>query len=263
MGFFNFFKKNQAPMPAEENKMLLAMPMFTNGNRYELAKIISHLENYWNLNVVNDDGDDDTAILSIDGERVAIAYMPASIPYEDLENTAKYAYNWKHATDELKHVDGHVIVSIISGKKTNLDRHFLLSKVLCSLLQTSESIGIYQGSQSLLIPKEQYLDYLNDIKNNEIPVPLWIYIGLRPSDSGNSVYTFGLESFNKLELEIVNSKLELEEIFSFIMNISDYVIRNNVSFKDKETVGFSADHKIEISISKGEFVDGLSCKLKL
>lgn len=64
----------------------------------------------------------------------------------------------------------------------------------------SKSIRVYQGRQTLLIPSQQYLHIHNDIKNNEIPIPLWINIGIRKTEIGNSIYTFGLKDFNKVEL---------------------------------------------------------------
>ena len=73
-------------------------------------------------------------------------------PYEKLENTAKYVCNWINVTNELKQIYGYAIVSIISEKK--ISASFLLSKVLRSILETSPAIGVYQESQTLLIPKK-------------------------------------------------------------------------------------------------------------
>src|SRR5690606_41872309 len=88
--------------------------------------------------------------------------------------------------------------------KSIAERFKLLSKVLHSILITSNSIGIYQGSQSLLIPKEQYIESSESLKVGQTPIDLWIYIGLRKSEEGNSLYTYGLNEFEKSEMEIIN-----------------------------------------------------------
>ena len=263
MGLFDIFKKKEQPKENQESKIILAMPMFVNGDRYELNAIIDNLKNYWSLNVTGVEGDNESAILTIDDEKVAIAFMPVPIPMGDIEGTAQYAYNWTTVLDDLKDFTGHSIVSIMSGTKPTAERFKLLSKVLHSILTTSNSIGIYQGSQSLLIPKQQYIEGAEAFKNDETPINLWVYIGLRKSDEGNSVYTYGLNEFGKHEMEIVNSKLSLEELYDFISNICSYVISSNVTFKNGETLGYTADQKIKITLSKGQFVDGQTLKLEM
>jgi hypothetical protein len=100
------------------------------------------------------------------------------------------------------------------------------------------------------------------LKNDEIPINLWVYIGLRESDEGNSIYTYGLNKFGKHEMEIINSKLSLEELYNFISNICAYVISSNVTFKAGEALGYTAHQKIKITLSTGRFVDGQTMKLE-
>lgn len=263
MGLFDIFKKKETPKENSQSKILLAMPMFTNGDRYDLNLVVDSLKNVWRLKVSSIEGNNDTAILTIDGEMVAIAYMPVPIPIGDIEGTAKYAYNWQSVVDDLKEMNGHSIVSIMAGKKPAIDRFKLLTKVLYSILATSNAIGVYQGSQSLLIPKEQYLNSTEQIKDDELPIGLWVYIGLRKTDKGNSVYTYGLTEFSKQEIEVINSRLDLEELYDFITNISAYVINSNVILKSGETFGYTADQKVKITSSKGHFVEGQSLKLDI
>lgn len=60
---------------------------------------------------------------------------------------------------------------------------------------TSSAVAVYQGSQSLLIPRKQYLSHIEEIKENGIPVMLCIYIGLRNTTEGNCAYSYGLKDF--------------------------------------------------------------------
>jgi hypothetical protein len=263
MGLFDIFKKKQQPKETSESNVLLAMPMFINGDRYNLKDVVENLKSYWELSISHVEGEDETAVLTIGGETVAIGYMSVPIPMGDIEGTARYAYNWPTVLDDLKGFSGHAIVSVMSAKKTTVERYKLLSKVLHAILSTTNSVGIYQGSQSLLIPKAHYIDTAEDLKSDGLPISLWIYIGLRQSETGNSVYTYGLTRFGKNELEVINSKLSLEEICNFVVNICSYIIGNDISFKSGETLGYTADTKIKISMSRGEFVEGQSLKLEM
>lgn len=64
-------------------------------------------------------------------------------------------------------------------------------------------------------------------------------------------------------MEVINSKLNIEELYNFVSNIATYVINSNVTFKDGETLGYTEDQKINITSSKGQFVEGQTLKLEM
>jgi hypothetical protein len=262
MSLFDLFKK-EPKSKDPENNILLAMPIFNNGDSYQINKVIENLKSQWGFEITDIEGDDEAASFNISGESIVLANMPAQIPWGDIEGTAKYAYNWPSALKDLKEHTGHAIVSIMTSQKSSIDRFRILSKVLDSILITSNAIAVYQGSQSLLIPRQQYLSYIGELEENGSPVMLWIYIGLKKIETGNCAYTYGLKDFQKTEIEIVNSKLSLEELFDFLFNISSYIIENNIILKNGETIGLTADQKIPIKLSKGQFVEGKSLKLEI
>lgn len=265
MGLFDIFKKKEEPTPAatERNKILLAMPLFKNNETYNLEKALKHLKESWGAEIEDPKENNQTAVFTINGQMVAIAFMPAPVPSGDIEGTAAYAYNWPTAIDDLKDHTGHAIVSILNSNQPMLERFKLLSILVATLMETSNVVGVYKGMQSLLIPTQQYLETVEALRLEQIPVSLWVYIGLRKSDTGNSIYSYGLTAFNKRELEVVNSKLSMEELYDFVSNIVAYVIDSDVTFKNGETLGYTQDQKIKITLSKGQFVEGDSLKLEM
>lgn len=263
MGLFDFLKKKENNLAKTENSIILAMPMFNNNEKYQINDVIQNLETFWKVPVSDFTGDDNSAVFKIDNEMVAVAFMPNQIPWEDIKGTAQYAYNWPTAIEDLEKHNGHAIVSIMSGEKSQKERFTILSKLLCSILSTSNSIGIYQGSQSLLIPKSQYLENIDELKQLGAPIQLWIYVGIRTSNEGNSIYTYGLNKFGKQEIEVINSKINIEELYRFILNITSYIVNSDITFKDGETLGYTEDQKIKITSSKGQFVEGQTLKLEM
>ena len=247
MGLFDFLKKKKQPEEPKRNNVLLAMPMFNNAETFDLDKVVDYLKTNWSTSVSDMNGGTGTVTFSIQGAMVALATMPAQIPWGDIEGTAQYSYNWPDAIKDLENHNSHIIVTVMSSNKSEVERFGILTKVLSSILATSNCIGVYQGSQSLLIPKQQYLDSAEVLKSNKIPIDLWIYIGLRKGENGNNAYTYGLTAFGKLEMEFINADLELHEMHSFITNIGAYVINNDVTFNSGETLGYTAEQKINIT----------------
>lgn len=262
MGLFDLFKKEPKQKKPERNT-LLAMPMFNDGDLCEIDKIINNLKTFWNFEITDYSGDENVAVFKVNGESVAIANMDVPIPWGDIEGTAEYAYNWPNVLEDLKDHTGHAIVTIMDGQKSPMERFKILSKVLCSILITSNSVGVYQGSQSLLIPSKQYLNNIEKLKDDDTPIFLWIYIGLKKFKTGNSAYTYGLKDFQKHEIEILDSSLSLEELLEFVGNIASYVITDDITLKNGETVGYTDDQKINVTISKAQFVEGQSVKLEI
>lgn len=270
MGLFDIFKKkdknkNTVQELTPANSVILAMPLFKNSEGYDIEKVIEHLRTFWNLNIGDTENtNNETAVFDIDGQMVAIATMPAPVPTEELEEVASYNYLWPNAAEELKDHTAHAIVTVLSGEQSPVERYSLLSKILCSILMTSNCVGIYQGSQTLLVSRDYYLNCIEDLQTGEVPVPIWIYIGIRPNENKTvSLYTYGLTDFGKPEIEIINSKMETTDLYDFMLNITSYIIGSNVTLRDGETIGYNADHKVPINLSKGVHLDGQTLKMEL
>jgi hypothetical protein len=262
MGFFDLLKKKAQSEDIKKSKILLAMPMFNDGESFEFEKVADYLKEHWGISVSDIHGEDETIAFSIQGETIVLAKMPFQIPWRDIQGTAEYTYNWMTAEKDLANHNSHAIVSIISSVNKEIDRFGIMTKVLSSIIATTNCLGVYQGQESLLIPRQQYLDSAEVLKSDEFPIDLWIYIGLSTGESGNSAYTYGLSSFEKCEMEFVNVILDLEDIHTFLINICAYVISNDITFKSGETLGYTAEQKIKITKSKGIFVDGQTLKFE-
>lgn len=264
MGILNniFGKENEKT----ENKgqLILSMPMFKGDRGYSPDKVIQDLKSYWGLKVDEIEGDDNTATLKIDEELAALALIPAPIPAEEFESIYNYSYLWKDAEKEIKEHTQHAIVSLLGSNTPAVERYSLLSKVNASILRTCETaIGIYQGASTLLLPKNLYIDFADLLLEDMLPIQLWVYIGIINSDEKSSVYTYGMKEFGKSEIEIIDAKMNGSELYDFLLPVLDYVLRQDVTLRHGETIGFTEEQKIKITESKAVYLDGNSLKLEL
>jgi hypothetical protein len=102
MGLFDFFKKKEAKPEPQENNVLLAMPLFNNGDTFDFSKTIDHLKDFWALPVGEYESNDSSSMVKVGGHNIIIAEMPMPIPKDDIDGTAAYAYNWPNASAELE-----------------------------------------------------------------------------------------------------------------------------------------------------------------
>ena len=255
------FWKKKTVDKSQDSKIILGMVMLNDENSFSVEHFLNDFKNSNCDNIKEPTGDSSSFVFTVDGETVAVAHMDVPIPIGDIEGSAQYAYNWLTALDDTKDHKSHLIVSLMQGGQNQVKRFEIFTQVLCSLLRTTNAIGVYKGNQSLLIPKADYLNEAEAMSDKYLPLKLWIYFGLSVTDKGNSGYTYGLKEFNKTEMEIVNSSKNLENIRGFLFNISHYVLEYDVTFGDGQTVGSSEEEKIAISFSKGIFVEGDTFKL--
>ena len=125
----------------------------------------------------------------------------------------------------------------------------LYSKLVCAGLADDNALGIY--TSGTVFAPDFYQDMCNALRHGELPIMAWIFIGVYYllDEDGSNAYTIGLEQFNKMELEILASRHEPNELFTFLCGICDYLIANDVTLHDGETIGFSEDEKLAITRS--------------
>ena len=226
---------------------------------FERKHLFEDLKSHYDYTINESPGDDLVTFFRLDNELVSVTHIDAPIPYDDIHETVQYAYNWETAVEDLRKHQSHLIVSIMRGSDDPIKRFRTFTQVNCSLLRTTNGKGVY--NQSLLIPKEDYLAQAELMSQDYLPLNLWIYFGLRKTENGRSGYTYGLKDFGKHEVEILGSKKSYSEIRGILFNTAHYVLDYDVIFRDGQTIGFTEDEKISISLSKGHFVDGHTFKL--
>lgn len=263
MGLFDFLKKKNKSTAQSKSDVLLAMLMFNNSETFELYKVEDNLKNSWDISISEINGDGRIVTFKIENEIIGLVSVPLQIPWQEIEHVAQYAYNWKTSCEDLKTHDSHTLVTLMGSESSASERFKILTKVLSSILESTQCVGIYMRSQNLLIPRAQFLESAELLKKNELPLNIWVYIGLHQGKNGNSGYTIGMTTFGKYNIEIVEVEMDLDEIYYLLSNICAYVIDEDITFRDGETLGYTVDQKIKISISSGQFLDEHTIKLTI
>ena len=231
--------------------------------RFDAEKYVKDLKEDWNLDYDFEiTQEDNTIIADYNGMIMTASLMPAPIPDNEAVEQAKTNYRWKEAVEAAEKHKAHLLVSLINrGDVDNIEgaKHYV--KLLANATKQEGCLGI--NILGTVIHPQMYYDFakLYD-ENDDFPIENIVYIGLY-GDENNTVsgYTYGLEQFGKKELEIIKSLEEAEEVYNFLASISDYIITSDVVLNDGETIGFSEEQKIQISVSEGIALDGETIKL--
>lgn len=260
MGVFSFLKKEKKTV-TNTNSVILGMILLEDPNSFNLQGTVNELKTKWKLKVNDYDADDKAAVLFIRDYKVAIANIPAAIPEREVEKTAEYNYFWVNGIEETSKHKGHIVLSIMNAGKNPVQENLLFSKIASAVMNNSKAIGIYIGGRTLVLKKDFYQENIKMMSEEDLPLYNWIYFGLRKVNGKQSIYTYGLADFGKMEMEIVDSEKSFDELNEMMFNLAHYVIASNVTLKDGETIGISAEQKLKISESKGKFLEGITLKI--
>jgi hypothetical protein len=261
MSLLSFIKKESKSVQKPGSPML-GMILLEESNSMKIKDVVKELRAKWKLKVDDKETSDEASVLEIEGYKIAIANMDIPIPGDEIKTTAEYNYFWKNGIDEATKHRGHIILSILNAGTNPVQENLLFSKVASSILNNSIALGVYIGDRTLLLKKEFYQYNVEEMSEDNLPLYIWIYFGIRKENDKQSIYTYGLSAFNKKEMEIINSTHPPNELNEMMFNLVHYVIASNVILKKGETIGISENQKLTITESKGRYLDGTTLKIE-
>lgn len=234
----------------------------------DLELVKKHLLNDWNISTTPPEGGQEAReekegilVFDVGGATLAVSFVEAPVPDGEAEYNAQSNYLWPEAVEVTKTHVAQIILAVITRSGSPLDSGRLYTKLAASCLKLPNAIGIY--TSGTVFQPQLFLEMADIMKtNNTLPLMNLVYYGLVRTEAGFSGYTYGLKSFGKDEIEVLDSQASPDELHDFLLNISSYIVEQNVTLKDGETIGYSAEQKLPITRSEGVHVDGESLKIK-
>lgn len=203
--------------------------------------------------------EDVVAVLSYHGYMISAALMPAPVPDGEAEYNAQSNYMWKDAAEVTKQHRAHLVIAVMGRGGSAAEAGELLVKTAAACCRQKNVLGVY--ANKTVYQPEFYLDFAAMMKEGMFPVFNLVWFGLYGSEKGLCAYTCGLNSLGYDELEILDSSAGPQELRRILTGIALYVINGNVTLRDGETIGFTAEQKLPITKSRGIAVEGESLKI--
>ncbi len=274
MGLFDFLGKKKTGMAQSDSNentknkgsfisfVLLDEPVFS------LEHLASDLKEDWNIDIKKDenakmDEENVTAVFSVDNMLATIGLVPAPVPDDEAVQNAGTNFRWKEAVEVTKSHKAHLIVAILSHDEPMVEAGTLFVKLCAACLKQQHVIAI--NTAGTVMEPNYYMGYAKDaIEYGMFPILDLVFFGIYSNDNGKTIsgYTFGLHTFEKDEIEVLDSRHSASEIFEFLVDIANYVVEQDVILRDGETIGFSEEQKLPITKSKSKVLDFDTLKIK-
>lgn len=259
---------NDDTKPEGESSGIFNGFVLLNSPECDLDQVKKNLLQDWNISCSPEHGDDRNAeeekegilVFEVDGFMLAVSFVDAPVPDGEAEHNAQANYLWPEAAEVVKTHVAQIILAVFTRSGSPLDAGRLYTKLAASCLKLPNAIGIYMSGT--VFQPQLFLELAEIMKpDDSFPLLNLVHFGLIRSENGISGYTIGLKSFGKDEIEVLDSQAAPAELRDFLIDISGYIVEQNITLRDGETIGFSAEQKLPITRSEGVYVEGESLKI--
>lgn len=193
------------------------------------------------------------------GMIASVALMSAPVPDGEAERNAATSYMWPEAVAVTQTHVAHLLVAVLLSGESYVNAGSLMVKIVAACLEQENALGVY--ASGTVFEPEFYREAAEVMKSGEPPILNLVSFGVFRAERGFSVYTCGMKSFGKDEMEIPDSVAAPNELRDFLFEITAYVISQDVTLRDGETLGVSEEERIPITRSDGICLTGQTLKI--
>jgi len=205
--------------------------------------------------------DKDGATVSVNGYTAIIAHAKFPIPWDDLEGPCETSWIWPEATDVIKDHKSHLAVVLTGGNGTHLERNILLTKLLSAVTKSFAATSVYWGHGSVVLSPELIHKMAADASVEDPPIFVWInFHRFKNTDGTFSVLTEGLEYFDCMNIEVIESNQPAEKVLDLVIGLA-YITLKGDKIADGDTVGFDNDGMMKVPTSHAPSVRDESTKV--
>ena len=133
-------------------------------------------------------------------------------------------------------------------------------KLVCAACRQAGVLGIY--ANGTVYQPEFYEGAAGMMEDGSLPLLNLVWPGLYRREGGLCAYTEGMRSFSKDEMEVLDTEAEPGDLRGFLLDIADYVLENDVTLHDGETIGFGDGQRLAITRSAGVWHPGMTLKIE-
>ena len=223
---------------------------------WDKEQLIRDLREEWGIvDEEPDEGDedvensDDAVVMRVGNMMLIVTLFHGHIPDNEAEINAENNYMWPEAVEVAKAHKAHIVVAVLGEEEKLLERGKLFTKAMAVCCKQKYATGVY--TSGVVFEPRFYEGFADMLKEDELPIFNWIWFGLYRSEGGLNGYTYGMDVFGKDEMEVLNANAEPGDLRDFLASLASYVLACDVTLKDGETIGFSADDKHTITRSPG------------
>lgn len=201
-------------------------------------------------------------ILDYEGAQIIVMFMPAPIPWSELEGPCATAWWWPEAIHVMQKHQYHFIVMVTGGEWNEVARRLLLAKVMQGVVESTDSVGVYWGDATLVMQPGFFVENVADATTDD--VPMMVFADVRVEEVTDGVYrcfTTGMNSLGFHDIEVDETTMDPDELLEFVLDTAKYIVDEYLEIPEGNTFGRDDDKQFAVRYRPSMFDRDVVMKL--
>ncbi len=231
--------------------------------QYDLPALLVRLQKEWQITPLEaptvQEMKAGNLVFEIPGAMITVEFLPTLIPEGEAVYAARHNADWADAVSIAENHKAHLMVAVLPLGMAPLEAGKVYVKLLSSCLAGEHAMAVY--TSGTVLEPGAYQRETQSMREGELPIHNWIYLGTYETEAGSNAYTVGMDAFGKDELEILGSRRSAEELKKFLFDVARHVLVEDITLHGEALVGFAGDEGLQIQRRDGVMVEGHSIQI--
>ncbi len=198
----------------------------------DFRALLTSMRKDWGMVIDSSVVGEKKATLYSGGLTVVCQYVPYPMAAAEVRSAASGAWLWGTAKEEAPRHQAQLTIAVVGSGQSPVGLYTAYTRVAAAALESSRAYGIYLPRHYLLHSREFFLEAARQMARDEPPVYCWVYFGMFQQDGLSHAYTYGLDDFGMLDLEIVRSPKSLPEAHAILYDAAREALRNGKLWRE-------------------------------
>ena len=195
----------------------------------------------------------------VENMHISLKLKEGQLAHHEAEINASSNTDWPDALEIVKAHRAYLEVSVISGL-SRLEAGKMMVKLLSCCSMQDNVLAI---STLGTVFEPGYYDECSDLmKEGQLPVYNMVHFGFYRTNSGLSCYTYGMKQYGELEIEVLDTLAEIEDLHEFISTLAYSVLMGQIDLKHGNKISVAEGHELMVTEGMSEALNEMTLKVE-
>ncbi len=202
----------------------------------DFRSILPALRKDWGFSPDSSQVSDKRMTLYWGGTTAVMQYVPYPMAAAEVRSAAEGAWLWATAREEAPRHRAQLTLAVLGSGQTALALYKIYTRVAAAALEQTRAYGIYLPKHYLLHSRDFFLEGARQINRGELPLYCWVYFGMFQKEGLSYAYTYGLDAFGMLDLELIRYPKSLAEAHAVLYDAALEALRGGKVWREGAVV---------------------------
>lgn len=227
-------------------------------HEWDAESLCLELAERWNIQVESE-LTDSSLNFDVEDMQVEISLHEGQMEHHAAQIHAASNIDWPEVLDVVNYHQAYLKVMVKSGA-SRLEAGKLHVKVMSCLSMQDNVLAV--AAAGTIFEPGLYDEYSDLMKDGSLPLYNMIHFGFYRTSKGLSGYTYGLKMFGELEIEVLDTLGETEDLHEFLSTLVYSVLTHQIELKHGNKISLAEGHELMVTEGMSEALNEITVKVE-